>query len=331
MTLANGDAKKSFKTIAFESLSGAAPYAMLALFVVELVFFSVLAPGTFATVVNFNAIATNAAILGLVTMALLVPLIAGEIDASLPAALTVTSLSAASLMANYAWPLLPAVLVAVLLSVAIGLANGFAVVKLKVPSLITTLGSFTILMAVISGLGGGRVIVEGLPVETLKSLAEPRPLGLPLPLWYLAAVALLLWFVTEQTRIGRYWRAIGSSEPAARMAGIQTDRMRLLAFGFGGLLAGLAGIVQLIKAQAGSPNVGADLLFPGLTAAFLSAAAFRLGAYNVRGALLSIALIQFGITGLILIGTPYWADQIFTGVALILSLVIVRVMRRWTR
>jgi ribose transport system permease protein len=324
------EAKQSVRTSTLGRISKAAPYAMLALFLIELVAFSILAPGTFATATNFNAIASNSAILGLVTLALLVPLIAGEIDASLPAALTVTSLTAASLMSVYSWPLLPAVLAALVVAVAIGLANGIAVVKLNVPSLITTLGTFTILLAVISGLGGGRVIVEGLPVETLKALSEPRPLGLPLPLWYLTVVALCVWFLTEHTPVGRYWSAIGSSPSAARMAGLRTDRLRLLAFGTGGLLAGIAGIVQLVKSQAGSPNIGADLLFPSLTAAFLSAAAFRLGAYNVRGALLSIALIQFGITGLILMGTPYWTDQLFTGTALILSLVIVRLMRRWT-
>jgi ribose transport system permease protein len=211
---------------------------------------------------------------------------------------------------------------------AIGLCNGLLVVKFRVPSLITTLGSFTIMTAAITGLASGRVIEQGLPKDTLALLSEPRPLGLPLPLFYLAVVALFVWYVTEHTPIGRHWKAIGSSEPGARMAGIRTERYKLLAFAAGGFLAGIAGIVQLLKAQLGSPNVGPDLLFPGLTAAFLSAAAFRLGSYNVRGALLSIALIQFGITGLILIDAPYWMDQVFTGGALILSLAIVRVMRR---
>jgi ribose transport system permease protein len=306
----------------------AAPYGMVVLLVAELAFFSFFAPDTFATRASFNVVASNSAILGLIVMALLIPLIAGEIDASLPAVLTVASLTAASLMSQFAWPLLPAVLAALLAATAIGFCNGALVVKLRVPSLITTLGSFTILTAAITGLASGRVIEQGLPKETLQLLSEPRPFGLPLPLFYLAAVALVVWYVTEHTPLGRHWKAIGASEPSARMAGLRSERDKLLAFAVGGFLAGVAGIVQLFKAQLGTPNVGPDLLFPGLTAAFLSAAAFKLGSYNVRGAILSIALVQFGITGLILIGAPYWMDQIFTGCALILSLAIVRVMRR---
>jgi ribose transport system permease protein len=312
-------------------ISRAAPYGMVLLLAAELAFFALKAPDTFATRASFNVVFSNSAILGLIIMALLVPLIAGEIDASLPAVLTVASLTAASLMSHLAWPLLPALLAALLAATAIGLANGLLVVKFRVPSLITTLGTFTILTAAIAGLASGRVIEAGLPKETLALLSEPRPLGLPLPLFYLALVAFVVWYVTEHTPLGRQWKAIGSSEPSARMAGIRSERARLLAFAAGGFLAGIAGIVQLFKAQLGSPNVGPDLLFPGLTAAFLSAAAFRLGSYNVRGAILSIALIQFGITGLILIGAPYWMDQIFTGSALILSLAIVRVMRRSQR
>lgn len=308
----------------------AAPYGMVFLLIAELIFFTVMAPETFATRASFNVVVSNSAILGLIVLSLLVPLIAGEIDASLPAVLTVASLSAAALMSHLAWPLLPAVVVSILVATGIGLCNGLLVVKFRVPSLITTLGTFTILTAAITGLASGRVIEAGLPKETLMLLSEPKPLGLPLTLYYLMIMAVIVWYVTEHTPIGRHWKAIGSSESAARMAGIRSERLKLLAFAAGGFLAGIAGTVQLFKAQLGSPNVGPDLLFPGLTAAFLSAAAFKLGTYNVRGAILSIAVIQFGITGLILIGAPYWMDQIFTGSALILSLAIVRIMRRST-
>ena len=312
-----------------QRVGSAAPYGMIVILIIELVFFSILAPNTFATRASFYAVASNSAILGLTTMALIVPLIAGEIDASLPAVLTVTSLTAASLMSYFGWPLILAVPFSIVVSTLIGTANGLLVVKLKVPSLITTLGSFTILTAAITGLASGRVIEKNLPVNLLAALSTPKLLGLPLTLYYLAAVAIFVWYLTEHTPIGRYWKAIGSSEESARMAGIRTEPVKLLAFSVGGFFAGIAGTVALFKAQHASPNVGPDFLFPALTAAFLSSAAFRLGTYNVRGAILSIVIIQFGITGLILIGAPYWMDQIFTGSALVLSLVIVRVLRQW--
>jgi ribose transport system permease protein len=137
-------------------------------------------------------------------------------------------------------------------------------------------------------------------------------------------VALIVWYVTEKTPLGRQWQAVGSSVRSARMAGLRTDRLRILAFTSGAFLAGVAGVVQLVRAQVGSPNIGPNLLFPAFAAAFLGATAFRPGRFNVRGALLAVALLSFGIVGLIMVGAPYWVDQLFNGGALILSLVLVR-------
>lgn len=304
-----------------------APYLMLVFFGLEILLFSILAPDTFANIINVNAVITNASILGLLVLAMLVPLIAGEIDASLAAVLTVTSLLAATMMAS-GWPLMISLLAAVACAVLVGVINGIIVVRFGVMSLITTLGTFTILTAVIMAIAGGRVIEVGPAEETLQALSEPKILGLSLPVYYLVVVAVIVWFVTERTVLGRKWQAVGSSVASARMAGLNTGRLRILAFAVGGLLAGMAGVVQLLKAQLGTPNIGPDLLFPALAACFLSVAAFRLGSFNVRGALLAIAVIQFGVTGLILIGQPYWVEPIFSGVALLISLALVRVLRQ---
>lgn len=304
-----------------------APYLMLVFFGLEILLFSILAPETFANIINVNAVITNASILGLLVLAMLVPLIAGEIDASLAAVLTVTSLLAATMMAS-GWPLMISLLAAVACAVLVGVINGIIVVRFGVMSLITTLGTFTILTAAIMAIAGGRVIEVGPAEETLQALSEPKILGLSLPVYYLVVVAVIVWFVTERTVLGRKWQAVGSSVASARMAGLNTGRLRILAFTVGGLLAGIAGVVQLLKAQLGTPNIGPDLLFPALAACFLSVAAFRLGSFNVRGALLAIAVIQFGVTGLILIGQPYWVEPIFSGVALLISLALVRVLRQ---
>jgi ribose transport system permease protein len=306
------------------------PYGMVLLVVSELVLFSIWAPNTFPTATNFRAVIANQVILGLIVLAILVPLIAGERDASLPAVVAVTSLTAATLMANQAWPLIPSIIVALLFAAVIGFINGWIVVKVGVSSLVTTLGTFTILTGLITALAGGRTISNGLPKKALERLANPRLLGLPLPVYYLLAVAIVVWYVTERTPLGRQWQAVGSSEPAARMAGLRTDRLRILAFTAGGFLAGVAGVVQLVRSQVGSPNIGPNLLFPAFAAAFLGATAFRPGKFNVRGAMLSVALLSFGVVGLIMVGAPYWVDQLFNGGALILSLVLVRYLRRET-
>jgi ribose transport system permease protein len=305
-------------------------HGMLLLFLFEFVLFSVWARDTFLTGTNIRAVVANQVVLGLLVLAILVPLTAGERDASLPAVVAVTSLTSASLMSSYDWPLLPAIAASLVIATLIGLINGLIVVKVGVNSLITTLGTFTILTGLITGLAEGRTISKDLPKKTLERLSAQGPFGFSLPVYYLLAVAIVVWYVTERTPLGRHWQAVGSSERAAKMAGLRTDRLRILAFVAGGLLAGIAGVVQLVRAQLGTPNIGPNLLFPAFAAAFLGATAFLPGRFNVRGALLAVALLSFGVVGLIMVGAPYWVDQIFNGGALILSLVLVRYLRRET-
>jgi ribose transport system permease protein len=306
------------------------PNGMLLLFVVEFVLFSAWAPNTFPTGTNIRAVVANQVVLSLLVLAILVPLTAGERDASLPAVVAVTSLTSATLMSSNNWPLLPSVIASLTIATLIGFLNGCVVVKIGVNSLITTLGTFTILTGLITGLAEGRTISKGLPKQTLEKLSGSGLFGLPLPVHYLVVAAVIVWYVTERTPLGRQWQAVGSSERSARMAGLRTDRLRILAFTAGGFLAGIAGIVQLVRAQLGSPNIGPNLLFPAFAAAFLGATAFRPGRFNVRGSLLAVALLSFGVVGLIMVGAPYWVDQIFNGGALILSLVLVRFLRRET-
>ena len=305
-----------------------APHTMLVILIVEVLGFSVLSPDEFFTSANFRTTLSAQAVLGILTVALLMPLIAGEFDVSLAMVFTTTMVVAAELEVHQAWPLWLAALVALLLAAVIGILTGAIVVFTRADSLVVTLGTMTLLRGFTEAITKGETTtITGGGREILRKLTSPVPLGIPLPVFYLVLVAAVVWFVTEQTPVGRYLYAVGGSAEGARLAGLKTDWLRIGAFGAGGLLSGLAGLLQLAKSTTAGANIGAGFLFPALAAAFLGAASFRLASFNVRGSLVAILLLAVGVTGLRMSGAPLWIDGVFNGAALILAVAVVRFTR----
>jgi ribose transport system permease protein len=305
-----------------------APFAMLLALLLEVGLFSALLPGEFATAANFRTTLGTQAVLGILTLGMMMPLIAGEFDVSLAMVFTTSMVVAAHLEANQGWPLWLAALTAVVVATSIGALSGAIVVITRADSLVVTLGMLTVLRGLTEAITeGDTTTVAGASGDLLRNVSNPAPLGVPLPVYYLAFVAGVVWYVTEQTTLGRYWHAVGGSVEGARLTGLRVDRLRIGAFALGGLLAGLAGLLQLAKSATAGANFGAGFLFPALSAAFLGAAGFRLGAFNVRGAITAILLLAVGVTGIRMSGAPLWIDEVFNGAALVVAVATVRLIR----
>jgi ribose transport system permease protein len=305
-----------------------APHALLFMLAFEVVVFSLLSPREFLTAANFRTTLATQAVLGILTLALLIPLAAGEFDVSLAMVFTAAMVVAAELDVNHHWPLWLAAIAALLLATVIGAITGAIVVFTRADSLVVTLGMLTLLRGVTEAVtNGDTTTVTGGSREVLRKVSAPVLLGLPLPIYFLGFIAMIVWFVTEQTPVGRYLYAIGGSIEGARLAGLRTNVLRIGAFSVGGLLAGLAGLLQLAKSTTAGANFGAGFLFPALAAAFLGAAGFRLGSFNVRGSLVAILFLAVGVTGLRMSGAPLWIDGVFNGAALIVAVAAVRVIR----
>ncbi len=305
-----------------------APYAMVLLLLLEIVIFSLLSPEEFATLANFRTTLVTQAVLGILTLGMLMPLVAGQFDVSLAMVFTTAMLTAASLEVNFGFPLWLSAIVALGVATVLGAVSGIVVVFTRADSLVVTLGMLTILRGLSEAITGGDTItIAGPSGETLRGISSSSVLGIPLPVYFLVVLAFVLWFVTEQTPIGRYFYAVGGSTEGARLAGLRTKGLQIGAFASGGLLAGVAGLVQLSKSVTATANFGAGFLFPSLAAAFLGAAAFKLGAFNVRGAMTAILLLAVGVTGIRMSGAPLWIDEVFNGAALVAAVAIVRFIR----
>jgi ribose transport system permease protein len=114
--------------------------------------------------------------------------------------------------------------------------------------------------------------------------------------------------------------ATGRSTVAARLAGVETDRLRFAALVVGATIAGFAGILVTAQLGAGSPQIGPPYLIPAYAAAFLGLAQSPKGFFNAWGTIVAVVLLATVTAGLALAGAPLWAPYVFTGAVLIAAI-----------
>lgn len=308
-------------TLGLDRFSGLYVWAALVLI------FGLLTPETFLTWSNLRIVAGDQAITAMLALAVAIPLAAHMFDLSAAATMGLSvAISIWFQSAGYSFWL--GIAVAVLAGVVIGIVNGFIIVKLRVESLIATLGMGSILAAVAFWVTGGRQIVTGIS-PSFTRLATADFFGLPAPLFYMAAVAVIIWYVLEYRPAGRYLYAVGGNPVAARLAGVRVDAIVWGSMIASGTVAALAGVVLAARLGSATPEVGPAYLLPAFSAAFLGATQIKPGRMNVPGTLVAIYLLATGIKGLQLIGAPSYVNFLFNGLALIVAVALaVRTTRR---
>jgi ribose transport system permease protein len=294
---------------------------MAGLLVVMIIGFSIVRPDTFATLANFRTVLVESSVLTIVALAVMIPLIANDFDLSVASVLGFTSILTAGLPAQQGFPVPLTILSVLAVGAAIGGVHGFLIVKLGLSPVVVTLGTSTVLTGLTLWYTGGKVIYQGIPVS-LTDLGGSDLLGIPLPVIYMVFVAAMLWFVLDRRPWGRYLYAVGSSETSARLAGVQTRKVRVMALIACSTLCAFAGLVLTARIAAGNPTISGSYFLPAFAAAFLSLAAFKLGFFNPLGVVLSVYLLAFGVSGLTMLGAPFWVEPVFDGVALIVALLL---------
>jgi ribose transport system permease protein len=302
-------------------------YALLIILALLWLVFSILMPDKFFSFGNLLVIISAQVVLLILSLAMLLPLILGEFDISAAANLGLAQIIVTGFCSKMGLPTPAAILVALGISSGIGVINGTLVSRVGINSIICTLGMASIISGIVYGYTGGTLIIDNIPRD-LVFLGRGELGGVRLPVFYMIAIFIFMWYFLEHTPVGRYLYAVGGAKEAARLAGINVRRITLLAFVISGLLAGFAGIILAGQLGVGSPAQGPSYLFPALTSAFLGAAAIKAGTPNVRGLFVAALTLATGTTGLQLMGVPFWVESLFNGAALILAMSVIRYLRR---
>jgi ribose/xylose/arabinose/galactoside ABC-type transport system permease subunit len=285
--------------------------ARLLLLGVVVLVFAVTTSG-FLNTRNLFALGQNFALLGLVTLALSMPMLVGEFDLSVEPLVAVSGLIAVKVGTGSA---ALGVGVAVALGTAIGLINGLLVVVLRLSSLVITLGAMLLLNGIAFWLAGGRVITY---TNFEVGEALDRRILTVLSVRSLVTVAAFVFamLVLRCTLVGRDVYASGSDRAAARNAGARTDLAVVFAFGWSSTLTALAGALLSMSLATASATLGAGLLLTAVSAAIIGGVALSGGIGTPLGVATGVLILAVLNNGLSLAGASSAVILLVNGLVL---------------
>ncbi len=298
-------------------------YGMLLTLVLFIVVMS-FANEHFLTTLNILNVARQAAPILIVAIGMTFVLSTAGIDLSVGSVVALTSCLAASWLAA-GLPTEVVVLSVLGIGTLVGLANGFFIC-LGLPPFVVTLASLTLVRGLAFVYTNGYAI--SVNDEAFNAIGRGSVGGIHIPIIIAAGVAASGYFLLKKTRFGLYALAIGGREEAARLIGININRIKLAVYAMTGGLAALAGVVITARLANGSPNAGIAMELEVITATVLGGTSLFGGQSTIGGTVIGALFINFVRNGLNLMGVnPFWV-QVVTGVILLLAVLLNTIVNR---
>jgi ribose transport system permease protein len=277
-------------------------------------------PGRYLSASNLRIVLAQTVIVALGAIGMTVIIISGGIDLSVGSQIALSGVVCALALQSH-WPPLLALLAGVIVGGIVGLINGVAITTLRVVPFIATLGMLGIARGVAKWISGEQTV--NIPATWLNSLA----IAFPTPSWLLVApgvwIALLLAITAaimlRRTVFGRHVFALGSNETAARACGIHTGRLKLWIYSLGGLLFGLAGVMQMSRLRQGDPTVAVGAELDVIAAVVIGGGSLAGGEGSILGSMIGALIMAFLRNGCQQMGWPNYIQEIIIGGIIVLA------------
>ncbi|MEO4043402.1 ABC transporter permease [Hoeflea sp. CAU 1731] len=301
-------------------------YALLLVWLLLIIGFSIALPNSFPRWGNFSILFASYAPAALLALAIIVPLTAGDYDLAVGATMTLSSCIIGVLNVWYDVPIVASILLALAAGVAVGLFHALFIIYFRIPSLVVTLGSTSLMTGIVQLITNSSTI-GGIDNALIMAVVGGRLFGVPYAFYYALGAAIVMWYVFDFTPLGRRLLFVGRGREVARLNGIAVERVRIGALVTSGLVASTAGVVYAGVLGSADPYSGLNYLLPAFAAAFLGSTTIMPGRFNPWGAIVAVYFLGTGITGLTMIGIPLWVTNVFNGGALILAVTISQLTR----
>ncbi len=296
------------------------PFVLL---VIELAVFTAINP-SFLSPQNISNTLVFTVELGLIALAMTLLMTSGEFDLSVGSLFGFSPVLMWTLFNAGITSLEIAFALALVTAALIGLVNGLFVTRLKIPSFLVTLGMLLVVR------GTALFITNGFPQRTWNAenqwLAELLvgdtfigPFRIYMSLFWFIVAALLLHYVLTRTKAGNWIQASGGNASAARARGVDVNRTKVALFMLSSVMASLAGIISSIRTSAANPNSGTGYELEVIAMVVIGGTALTGGRGTIIGTVLGIFILRVMRNGIVLIGVPGLAYNIFIG-AIILGM-----------
>ena len=314
---------------AWRRMMSTSPFYMGCVLLALIIVFSILEPNSFPTVNNIRNITLDVAVLQVMAVGMTFVMVGGGFDISIGSVLVFSGVAASKFMENRPdtwWTVAGGTVVCLLAGVAWGLVNGFCIARLKVPPLITTLGTLG------AALGAAQLWTHGEDVRTIPttmfSITRYRPFGLSWLVWIAIAVSIVFGLILAFTRFGRHTYLIGSNIEAARRAGINTSRHVIKLYALNGALAGLAGMMSLTRFSTTTISGHSTDALRVITGVVLGGTSIFGGVGTVLGTAIGVLIPAVLSNGFIVLNFQPFLQQIVIGAVLVAAVYLDQLRRQ---
>lgn len=274
----------------------------------------------FLTVMNMQNIMVQATVLGMLGLAVALPLLVAEIDLSIPANLGFSSAIGALAYADLGLPWFLAMMVGVLVATLIGFFNGLCITKLKMVSLIQTLAMMIILEGALLALTKGKTLTN--LSDGYVWIGQATIFDWPImPMIFILSL-LAIGIMLKMTVLGRSIYAVGGNPNASASAGIRVDRVKIITYTISGFLAGLGGFLLASWQMAITSNQGSSYLLYAIAAPIIGGVSVFGGRGNAIGILGGVLLLTVIQVGLAIISVPSFYVGMIGGFMIFIAVAI---------
>lgn len=272
----------------------------------------------FRTVTNFLSLLRQSSINGLIAFGMTFVILTGGIDLSVGSILALTTAVAAGFIKGGMSPAL-AMLLALVFGAVLGLISGLLVTKGRLQPFIATLITMTVYRGLtmiytngkpISGLGNSNI---------LKFIGKGDVLGLPFPVILLFVIFLIFLFLLTKTTFGRRIYATGSNQKAAKLAGVNINRTKMMAYLISGIMSALAGLILLSRLNSAQPTLGSGYELDAIAAVALGGTSMNGGRGKIYGTLIGVLIIAVLNNGLNILGVSSYYQDVIKGLVILVA------------
>lgn len=285
-------------------------------FVALFIFLSIFANG-FLSVENLINVTRQISMVGIVSVGMSCIILTGGIDLSAGSVLAATGCMTAYLMVNLQMNMYAACIIGIAMGGTIGLVNGFLITKLLLPPFVATLATQT------AARGLAYIITHATPIfgfpKAFEFIGQGYVGAIPTPVIIMIIILFIGFVILYKLPFGRHVYAIGGNEEAAKLVGINADRVKIIVYLLQGLLVGLAGVVYLSRMNTGIPSSGANFELDVITAVILGGVSVTGGEGKLRGVVLGVLIMGILSNGLIILNVQEYYQWLIRGLVLVLA------------